>query len=384
MIDWQQLYEKHETKLDRLYDDVEEGKLERLRAFAQKYPELLVLPRYGEADEEGLLHMAARAGQTANCGLLLELGLAPNQPYVDEGHASALELAASEGHLETCVCLLDAGAWVDGLPLSVCPPLYAAAQSGHNEVVALLLTRGAQVNRLHRRANDSALDAAREWGHQRTVDLLLEHGARSINDVEGADAEGAGQAIVTFVHNTAGWVLPTEFCPPSEDPRSTLHVSLIDSKTDYKLLFTSGLYQVAPMTELFLCLPGDWALPQAGLPVPDAWCFPVRMLARLAATTFEHGPVAEGMLFQRDDPQFADLHWPCAVDALLAVDKPWNKHGDDERIPESDKVTLLTLAPVKFTGKGAPTAKALAALIERKRKASWKALALEGPTEAPV
>ena len=98
----------------------------------------------------------------------------------------------------------------------------------------------------------------------------------------------------------------------------------------------------------------------------------------------QHGPVAEGMLFQRDDPQFADLHWPCAVDALLAVDKPWNKHGDDERIPESDKVTLLTLAPVKFTGKGAPTAKALAALIERKRKASWKALALEGPTEAPV
>ncbi|MDR2308818.1 MAG: hypothetical protein LBE53_16695 [Paucimonas sp.] len=47
MIDWQQLYEKHETKLDRLYDDVEEGKLE------QKYPELLVRPRYGEADEEG-------------------------------------------------------------------------------------------------------------------------------------------------------------------------------------------------------------------------------------------------------------------------------------------------------------------------------------------
>ncbi|MDH0649192.1 hypothetical protein N5D48_14085 [Pseudomonas sp. GD03858] len=30
MTDWQQLYEKHETKLDRLYDDVEEGKLERL------------------------------------------------------------------------------------------------------------------------------------------------------------------------------------------------------------------------------------------------------------------------------------------------------------------------------------------------------------------
>ena len=34
--------------------------------------------------------------------------------------------------------------------------------------------------------------------------------------------------------------------------------------------------------------------------------------------------------------------------------KPWNKHGDDERIPESDKVTLLTLAPVKFTGPTAP------------------------------
>ncbi|MCO7514374.1 suppressor of fused domain protein [Pseudomonas guariconensis] len=379
MTDRQRLYEKHETKLDRLYDDIEEGKLERVRTFAQKYPDLLALPRYGEAGEEGLLHMAARAGQTKICGLLLELGLDPNQPFVDEGHGTALAQAASEGHLETCACLLDAGAWVDGLPLSVCPPLYAAAQSGHREVVALLLARGAEVNRLHLRFNDSALDAARAWDHPHTADLLLSHGARSTLEVEADDAEGAGQAIVTFVHNTAGWVLPNVFSPPSEDPRTTLHVSLLDGKSDFKLLFTVGLYQAVPMTELFICLPGDWALPQARLPQHGAWNFPVQLLARLARQTLEHGPLCEGMLIQRSDPGYADLPWPEAVDAMLVVDKLWNEEPAAQAIPKEERVTLLMLAPVKFTSKGAPVAKALATLVERKRTASWKTLALAIP-----
>ncbi|MFJ3451637.1 ankyrin repeat domain-containing protein [Pseudomonas sichuanensis] len=377
MDDWQRLYEKHETKLDQLYDDVEEGRPEGLLAFAQEYPDLLALSRYGDVTEESLLHMAARAGQTEVCQLLLELGLEPNRVYIRAGYSTALELAAGEGHLETCACLLNAGAAVDGLPLSVCTPLYAAALSGHEHVVALLLTKGAEINRLHLRYNDSALDAARGWNQQAVARQLEARGGRSISDVDVADAEGAGQSIVTFVHNTAGWVLPAVFSPSIEVPDTSLHISLLNGKVDYKLLFTVGLYNKVPMTELFICLPGDWPLPRKEWPAQGPWRFPVQMLERLGIQTLECEPLQEGCLLLRSDPAYADLSWPESVDALLVVDKPWNKEGDQEDIPEDEKVNLFILAPVKFTAKGEPSGKALTALVERKRKASWKALALD-------
>ncbi|MHC6223437.1 ankyrin repeat domain-containing protein [Pseudomonas sp. X10] len=379
MNDSEKLYEKHEAKLDRLYDAIEDGKLEQVRKMAEKHPELLPLPRYGQAEEEGLLHMAARSGHEAICSLLLDLGLDPNLPVASEGYSTALEYAAGEGHLQTCVCLLDAGAQVDGLPISVCNPLYAAAMFGQLEVVELLLSRGADINRLHRKFNNSPLDAADEWGAPEVAALLTQHGGRSVTDVQSADAQGAGQSIVTFVHNSVGWVLPATFSPANEDPRATLHVSLIDGKTDFKLLFTVGLYQASPMTEMFVCLPGDWALPREGFAQDSVWRFPVQLLARLTRRTIDNTPLAEGSLIERSNPEFADLPWPAEVDAMLVVDKPWNKDTDQAEIPENEKVFLFTLAPVKFTHKGAPDAKALAALVERKRTASWKVLALTSP-----
>ncbi|MDF9618452.1 ankyrin repeat domain-containing protein [Pseudomonas entomophila] len=377
MIDWQQLYEKHKTELGQLYDDVREGRLERLRNFAQKYPDLLALPRYGEVVEQSLLHMAAWAGQTEVCQLLLELGLDPNRAYTRAGYGTALELAAGEGHLATCVCLLDGGASVDGLPRSVCTPLYAAAQFGHEHVVALLLERGAEINRLHLQFNASVLDVARGWNQQAVVMLLEAKGARSTLEVDAPDVEGAGQSIVTFVHNTAGWVLPAVFSPPCEVPETSLHISLLNSKTDYKLLFTVGLYNKVPMTELFICLPGNWPLSRREWLAQGPWRFPVQMLERLGLQTLEHEPLQEGNLLLRSDPAYADLPWPESVDALLVIDKPWNKDSSPENIAEDDRVNLFILAPVKFTAKGEPGGKALVALVERKRAASWKVLALD-------
>ncbi|MFK3789086.1 ankyrin repeat domain-containing protein [Pseudomonas piscis] len=378
MTEWQRLYEEHESQLDRLYEDVLEGRLERLRAFAQQYPQLLELPRYGSAGDIGLLHMAASEGQAEVCQLLLELGLEVDRPVEVCGQETALGLAASEGSLPTCTVLLDAGASANGLPLSICPPLYAAALAGHDQVVALLLARGAAVNQLHRRFNNTALDAARTWGHPAVAGLLQANGAQSILDIDVQDVDGPGQAIATFVHNSAGWVLPALFGPPSADPRFSLHISLL-TKGRYKLLFTIGLYRTTPMTELFVCLPEDWALPQHGLAQQPAWCFPVQLLARLARQSLEHQALSEGMLVLRDDPGYADLAWPDSVDAMLVVDKPWDPASAAEEIADDDGVELLLLVPVKFTAKARPTGEALDALVARKRKASWKVLALKSP-----
>ena len=377
MSDWQRIYKEYEVKLDQLYDDIEGGRLESLRAFAQENPELLALPRYGKVEEESLLHIAARAGQTGVCQLLLELGLEPNRAYIRAGYSTALQLAAGKGHLATCECLIDGGGSVDGIPLSVCTPLYAAAQSGHAHVVALLLARGAEVNRLHLRFNNSSLDAARGWGQQEVVRALEAKGGCSISEVDVPDVEGAGQSIVNFVHNTAGWVLPAVFSPSIEVPETSLHISLLNGKTDYKLLFTVGLYNKMPMTELFICLPGDWPLSRREWPAQGPWRFPVQMLERLGLQTLEHEPLQEGSLLLRSDPAYADLSWPESVDALLVIDKPWNKDSSPEDIAEDDRVNLFILAPVKFTAKGEPGGKALVALVERKRAASWKVLALD-------
>ncbi|MBJ9977375.1 ankyrin repeat domain-containing protein [Pseudomonas sp. S75] len=376
MNEAQKLYEKHETKLDRLYEDIAEGKLAKVAAFAEKYSDLLTLPCYGEVDEQSLLHMAASARQTQICALLLNAGLDANRTCLDDGHSTALELAASEGDLATCTCLLDAGAWPDGSPWSVRPPLYAAAQGGHDDVVTLLLERGARPDRLHLYLNRSPLDATRVWGHPSTERLLQDNGAHGTQDPETTVEDSAAKTLVNFVDQTLGHVLPAAFSPPTDDSRIDLHISLIDGKTTHKLLFTTGLYQATPMTELCLCLPGEWPLPQAGIPDDAARRFPVSLLERLAALTFEEAPLSEGTLILRSDPRFADLAWPEKADALLTVDKPWNKAADS-RTPTPDSVYLLTLAPVAFTK--CPTGKALTSLIERKRKGSWKTLALTLP-----
>lgn len=375
MNDMEQLYQRNTQTLFALYQAIEQGDQAQAVAILEQQPELLHLPRYGKPDERSLLHLAAYHGQTDLCRWLVEQGAQLDRPAIDAGHETALCCAAFKGHVATCRWLLDAGASVDGLPDSISSPLTGAVTFNHAAVVELLLTQGADVNRLHQRLNLAPLDIARSWQFTELAALLEASGGRSVSEVQEQD--NPGEPIVTFVHNTAGWVLPAVFSPTCDDPRAQLRISLIDGKDVFKLLFTVGLFEQSPMTELFLCLPADWPLPRQGLEPGSALRFPVEVLSRLARRTFEHGALREGDLVRRSDPAFADLAWPDAVDALLVIDKPWNKEPQPAPIPDDEKVWLYLLAPVKYTAKGEPQGAALTTLVERKKAASWKVLALK-------
>ncbi len=56
-------------------------------------------------------------------------------------------------------------------------PIYIAAQEGQREVVALLLTHGANVNAHARIGDVTLLHVAAYRGDQEIVSLLLQHGA---------------------------------------------------------------------------------------------------------------------------------------------------------------------------------------------------------------
>jgi hypothetical protein len=370
------LYNQHRETFFRLCDAVGENQVEQVRSLLQATPLLLTLRRYNMDDGESLLHLAAAGGSREVCALLVSLGMDIDLPLPGYRNHTPLGEAAGHGHVDTCRWLLDHGAAVDGLPDNILSPLDSACVDGHRDVVALLLQRGANPNRLHTRWNQAPVDIAAGWGFPAIVQMLAAAGGVSILDVPPQAAASPQDVIRTFMHNSAGWVLPAVFSPDSGDARFSLGISCIDGKREFKLLFTAGLFQQSPMTELAVCLPTRWPLTVNGFAACSPWRFPVDLLARLLGRrTLDQASVAAGDLLRRDDPHLADLAWPDGVDALLAIDKRWNPEPEED-IADDDKVTIYLLVPVTFTKKGAPGASALPALMERKLKGSWKVSAL--------
>lgn len=370
------LYNQHREAFFRVCDAVGENQVEQVRSLLEATPLLSTLRRYNMDDGESLLHLAAASGSREVCALLVSLGMDIDLPLPGYRNHTPLSEAAGHGHVDTCRWLLDHGAAVDGLPDNILSPLDSACVDGHQDVVALLLQRGANPNRLHTRWNQAPVDIAAGWGFPAIVQMLATAGGVSILDVPQQAAASPQDVIRTFMHHSAGWVLPAVFSPDSGDARFSLGISCIDGKREFKLLFTAGLFQQSPMTELAVCLPTRWPLTVNGFTACSPWRFPVELLARLGRRTLDQASVAAGDLLRRGDPDLADLAWPDGVDALLAIDKRWNPEPEKEDIADDDKVTIHLLVPVTFTKKGAPGASALPALMERKLKGSWKVSAL--------
>ena len=362
-----------------IYISIESGNLRGLKKILLDRPELLQATNYGIQGEGSLLHYAAREGQTEICAHLISRGLPVDLISTESGCSTPLHEAAGHGHIDTTQLLLKEGAAVDGHPISITTPLIDAIIGGHIEVCKLLMAHNADINRVHMRLNSAPADIARSWGQLEIESMLRAQGAMGIMDIIPDPDQQFGGPIINFVHNTAGWVLPEIFSPPSDSDDFQFRISCIDGKNKFKLLFTVGLFRRIPRTELFICLPRDWPLPRLKLPSNSPWAFPVHILSRLAHRTINHAPLEDGRIICRTDEEFSDLVWPEDIDALLTVDKSWTKNPEQGAIEEDD-VSLYVMLPIKFGKKGTPQGNVLTALLQRKKNSSWASSCLPAPS----
>ena len=136
---------------------------------------------------------AAADGNTAGVNTLLNRGL-PCDWQSWKGGRTALFAAADNGHREVAALLLAKGARVDkavtanGIDRT---PLNAAAGMGHLTTVELLLSKGADVNLARQPLGITPLMAAALGGHCEVADLLLAKGA----DIGKTNSSGVSTAL---------------------------------------------------------------------------------------------------------------------------------------------------------------------------------------------
>jgi len=120
---------------------------------------------------------------------------APQQPGVpvvdldsetDSNHDTALTLACAGGHEELVTLLLSRGADIEHRDKKGFTPLILAATAGHDKVVEILLNHGADIEAQSERTKDTPLSLACSGGRYEVVEILLSRGAnkehRNVSD----------------------------------------------------------------------------------------------------------------------------------------------------------------------------------------------------------
>eukprot|EP00435_Cladocopium_sp_Y103_P003126 s2634_g1.t1 len=139
-------------------------------------------------DEHGNtpLHLAAREGHVESMLLLLEAGAEKDLPNEAIGGKTPLFIAAENGHLDVVRHLVEVGADTDKTMADGATPLLIAAHNSHLEVVRHLVEVGADKDKTMADGATPLLTAAHN-GHLEVVRHLVEVGA----DKDKATADGA-------------------------------------------------------------------------------------------------------------------------------------------------------------------------------------------------
>ncbi|XP_031786072.1 ankyrin repeat and KH domain-containing protein mask isoform X3 [Nasonia vitripennis] len=104
----------------------------------------------------------------------------------DSNHDTALTLACAGGHEELVELLLSRGADIEHRDKKGFTPLILAATAGHQKVVEILFNHGADIEAQSERTKDTPLSLACSGGRYEVVELLLNRGAnkehRNVSD----------------------------------------------------------------------------------------------------------------------------------------------------------------------------------------------------------
>ena len=184
------------------------------------------------------LMWAARAGQAKTVQHLLAKGARKNTR--DKRSFTALHYAASSGEVNTARVLLDAGCETDAKGRFASTPLIEASQAGHGPMIALLFSRGADVNAVHTREKLSALYEAAHKGHTRAVGALLQAKA----DAKRKTGEGSTTLHASVAHAAVLEQLLDAGVPPDLTDgrgRTSLHEAAQEAHEESaRLLITRG------------------------------------------------------------------------------------------------------------------------------------------------
>ena len=141
---------------------------------------------------------AAKAGNIKR--LKSTLGYVRTINFMDDTRATALHKAASGGYNDIVQLLLSKGASIEAPNYYNHTPLHHAAWCGHTSTVELLLSKGASIEAMDK-DNDTPLHLAALYGHTSTVELLLSKGASSeaINNFNDTPLHHAAWAAHTSI-----------------------------------------------------------------------------------------------------------------------------------------------------------------------------------------
>lgn len=361
------------TQSESLYFS-DTGNVAELRAFVDKYPDRILIPEHGIPGNVTLLHVAARYGNIDLCKYLVELGIPVNSAAGYVGNKTPLCVAADKGHFALVRWLLENGSLVDGPSDCISTPLMNAVKSGHRDVVKILLSYRAEVNRLHLRYNKTPLDLAYTWGQYQIAKDLEHAGGIRVADQKPDWSIEFGGSIIDYIDKKFGPVLPIKYTQIVENTTFDLRISCISGGINFKALFSVGLFVVTePHIELMIILPGNWPINNSGREEGGVLSFPERIILRLAEEVRKGLVVKEGFVVASSDPMWQDLAWPSHIASLIATDIRSDEEDDYEDTQE-DIVTILNLIPYKKDK--APTGVVMEQWLKKNREAKWRKIAL--------